>query len=215
MKSRVEKIKPSAAKSAGKVRLIAGQWRGRVLPVIGAEDLRPTGDRVRETLFNWLQFEWEGARWLDLFSGSGALAFEALSRQANEVVMLERHPAAVRQLQQNKSLLNAEGAQIIQGDTFGWLKEVQGQYEPFDGVFCDPPFKDERVDNLIALLVSGGFLKANGWLYLEQPKERVLSLPHFESYRQQTTGAVSFGLWRLKSECECEDSPKAPTSWSF
>lgn len=204
MKNRAEKTKPSAPKSAGKVRLIAGQWRGRVLPVIGAEDLRPTGDRVRETLFNWLQFEWEGARWLDLFSGSGALAFEALSRQSSEVVMLERHPAVVRQLQQNKSLLKADGAQIIQADTFSWLETAHGRHEPFDGVFCDPPFKDERVDNLIALLVSGGFFKPNGWLYLEQPKERVLSLPHFESYRQQTTGAVSFGLWRFKSECASE-----------
>ncbi len=198
------KTKALATKATGKVRLIAGQWRGRQLPVIGADDLRPTGDRVRETLFNWLQFEWEGARWLDLFSGSGALAFEALSRQASEVVMLERHPAAVRQLQQNKTLLQAEGAQIIQADTFSWLENAQGQYEPFDGVFCDPPFKDERVEALLELLVSGGFIKSNGWLYLEQPKERVLSLPHFECYRQQSSGAVSFGLWRWKGERECE-----------
>lgn len=198
------KTKVSSSKSGGQVRLIAGQWRGRVLPVIGAADLRPTGDRVRETLFNWLQFEWEGARWLDLFSGSGALAFEALSRQASQVVMLERNPQAVRQLQQNKTLLNAAGAQIIQTDTVKWLQQPQSHFAPFDGVFCDPPFKDECVESVINLLVSNGFLKPNAWLYLEQPRERVLSLPYFESYRQQTTGAVSFGLWRLKSEYECE-----------
>jgi 16S rRNA (guanine966-N2)-methyltransferase len=192
--------KGSATATLGKVRLIAGKWRGRVLPVIRAEGLRPTGDRVRETLFNWLQFDWEGARWLDLFSGSGALAFEALSRQASEVVMLERHPQAVKQLQQNKMLLKAEGAKIIQVDTFHWLQQPQLSLAPFDGVFCDPPFNDDRVENLIQLLVSQQFLKPNAWLYLEQPKERVLSLPHFESYRQQTTGAVTFGLWRLTSD---------------
>ncbi|MBP7901121.1 MAG: 16S rRNA (guanine(966)-N(2))-methyltransferase RsmD [Gammaproteobacteria bacterium] len=200
MLAAAKKKPPSPAKSSGKVRLIAGQWRGRLLPVIAAEDLRPTGDRVRETLFNWLQFEWEGARWLDLFSGSGALAFEALSRYADQVVMLERHPQAVRQLQQNKSLLEANGAEIIQADTFSWLQDCPRQFDVFDGVFCDPPFSDERVEALINQLVMSGLLKPNGWLYLEQPKQRVLSLPHFECYRQQTTGAVSFGLWRLNAE---------------
>lgn len=181
------------------MRLIAGQWRGRVLPVISLDDLRPTGDRVRETLFNWLQFEWAGARWLDLFSGSGALAFEALSREASEVVMLEQNAQAVHQLKQNKLLLGAEGASIVQTDTFSWLKQNQGLCEPFDGVFCDPPFKDERVENLVELLVSGGYIKPNGWLYLEQPKKRDWSFAQFERYRQQTTGAVSFGLWQLKT----------------
>lgn len=194
------KAKSVTAKTAGKVRLIAGQWRGRVLPVVGAEGLRPTGDRVRETLFNWLQFEWEGARWLDLFAGSGALSFEALSRHASQVVMLERNPQAVVQLQQNKALLNAVNAQVIQTDSFQWLAKPPSDLATFDGVFCDPPFADERVEQLINQLVSAQLIKPNGWLYLEQPKERVLCLPDFESYRQQTTGAVSFGLWRLKSE---------------
>lgn len=198
------KSKTSSVVTQGKVRIIAGQWRGRVLPVIQADGLRPTGDRVRETLFNWLQFEWEGARWLDVFAGSGALAFEALSRQASQVVMLERQPQAVKQLQQNKSLLKAEGAQIIQVDSFQWLAQRQSDFAPFDGVFCDPPFNDQRVEQLIDLLVSNHFIKPNGWLYLEQPKQRVLSLPHFESYRQQTTGAVTFGLWRLTSDFGCE-----------
>ena len=183
------------------MRLISGQWRGRTLPVVNVDDLRPTGDRVRETLFNWLQFEWNGSRWLDLFAGSGALGFEALSREAKQVVMLEQHPQAVSQLKQHKRLLNAVGAEIVQTDTLRWLPESKGQYEPFDGVFCDPPFKDERVETILALLVSSGLMKPNAWLYLEQPKERVLSLPQFEIYRQQTTGSVSFGLWRLNTGC--------------
>lgn len=185
-------------KNAGAVRIIAGQWRGRKLVVADVPDLRPTADRIRETLFNWLQFEWEGSRWLDLFSGSGALAFEALSRGADQVVMIEKNATALRQLNENKKLLNATGAHIVSGDSFSWLVENQGKMLPFDGVFLDPPFRDERIELLLSQLITLGYLKPKAWLYIEQPKERMLSLAQFEPYRQQTSGAVAYGLWQVR-----------------
>jgi 16S rRNA (guanine966-N2)-methyltransferase len=187
-----------AKKKQGAVRIIAGQWRGRKLSVADVPDLRPTSDRIRETLFNWLQFEWEGARWLDLFSGSGALAFEALSRGAAQVVMIEKNATALRQLHENKKRLSATGAHIVSADSFAWLVENQGNMPPFDGVFLDPPFRDERIELILSQLVDLGYLKSKAWLYIEQPKDRVLSLAQFEPYRQQTSGAVAYGLWQVR-----------------
>jgi 16S rRNA (guanine966-N2)-methyltransferase len=160
--------------------------------------LRPTGDRIRETLFNWLQFEWEGSQWLDVFSGSGALGFEALSRGASEVVMLEKSTLVAKQLQANKQLLAAEGASIVNTDSQKWLLN-NTQQKTFDGVFLDPPFRHADLDLWLTLLITNGWLKPNAWLYIEQPKERVPSLPYLRAYRQQQSGGVSFGLWQLQT----------------
>lgn len=187
---------------AGSVRIIAGTWRGRKLPVVLAPDLRPTGDRVRETLFNWLQFEIEGSVWCDVFAGSGALGFEALSRQAAQVVMLEQNPKVTQQLKDNARLLNATGAKVVQTDAWHWLSTQP--VIPFDGVFLDPPFKEERVLELIEMIELRNWIKPNGWLYLEQPKERVVSLASWQMHRQQTTGAVTYGLWQKKQDGDTE-----------
>ena len=181
----------------GVVRIIGGQWRGRKLPVPVSEDLRPTGDRIRETLFNWLQFEWEGSQWLDVFAGSGALGFEALSRGASEVVMLEKSSLVAKQLHANKQLLAAQGATVVNTDSQTWLAK-NTQQKAFDGVFLDPPFRDADLDLWISLLINNGWLKPNAWLYVEQPRERVLSLPYLHAYRQQQSGGVSFGLWQYQ-----------------
>jgi len=183
---------------AGVVRIIGGQWRGRKLPVLVSEDLRPTGDRVRETLFNWLQFEWEGSQWLDVFAGSGALSFEALSRGAAEVVMLEKSNLVAKQLQANKQLLAAQGATVVNTDSQVWLAN-NAQQKAFDGVFLDPPFRDADLDSWLKLLISNGWLKPNAWLYIEQPRERVVSLPFLRAHRQQQSGGVSFGLWQFQT----------------
>jgi len=183
---------------AGVVRIIGGQWRGRKLPVPVSDDLRPTGDRIRETLFNWLQFEWEGGEWLDLFAGSGALGFEALSRGAKEVVMLEKSTVVSKQLQANKQMLGAEGATIVNTDAQHWLAS-NVQQKAFDGVFLDPPFRDADLDFWLRLLIQHGWLKPNGWLYIEQPRERVVSLPYLRAHRQQYSGGVGFGLWQLQT----------------
>lgn len=177
------------------MRIIGGAWRGRKLPVMDVPDLRPTGDRIRETLFNWLQFEWEGGRWLDMFSGTGALAFEALSRGAAEVTMLEKNATAFKQIQSNKTLLKAEGAKPLNTDAMQWIVSAPKAY--FDGIFLDPPFKDESLLALIDQIITSGILKPQGWLYIEQPRERDLSQLPLTCYRHQQAGAVQYGLWHL------------------
>ncbi len=191
------KKSPKQQGQTGQVRIIAGQWRGRKLPVLLSADLRPTGDRIRETLFNWLQFEWEGSCWLDAFSGSGALGFEALSRGANQVVMLEQHRQVAQQLRANAQMLNTSAATIIETDTWQWLQTAP--VTPFDGIFLDPPFRAEAAEVLSQLIRTRGWLKPQGWLYLEQPKSRPLSLAGWTNHRLQQTGDVQFGLWQLLS----------------
>ena len=127
----------AATGSSGSVRLIAGQWRGRKLPIVDVEGLRPTGDRVKETLFNWLQTQIPGARCLDLFAGSGSLGFEAASRGAAEVIMVERDPTVVGCLQASAERLSAAQVTILQTDAAAYL---QTSPDPFDIVFLDPPF---------------------------------------------------------------------------
>jgi 16S rRNA (guanine966-N2)-methyltransferase len=189
-------MKKSPSGQQGQIRIIAGQWRGRKLPVLLSQDLRPTGDRIRETLFNWLQFEWEGSAWLDAFAGSGALGFEALSRGADRVVMLEQNRKVAQQLQANVQLLKANSASIIETDTWQWL--TSAPVTPFEGIFLDPPFREETaLQSLCQLIKDRGWLTAQGYLYIEQPKTRQLSLDGWVHYRHQQTGDVQFGLWKL------------------
>lgn len=177
----------------GQVRIIAGQWRGRRLPVLLSQDLRPTGDRVRETLFNWLQFEWEGSVWLDAFAGSGALGLEALSRGAERVVMLEQKRQVAQQLRGHLHTLNTTAAQVIETDTWQWL--AVAPVTPFDGIFLDPPFREQAIEELSQLILTRGWLKPRGWLYVEQPKSRELTLAGWCNHRLQQMGDVQFGLW--------------------
>ncbi len=119
------------------LRIIGGQWRSRRLNFPAIEGLRPTMDRIRETLFNWLQDDVEGKRVLDVFAGSGALGFEALSRGAKEVQFLEKSTQAVAQIKANLVLLEAGNAQVWAGDSLVWLEQHNSE---FDLVFLDPPF---------------------------------------------------------------------------
>ncbi|TPW17985.1 MAG: methyltransferase, partial [Halothiobacillaceae bacterium] len=124
------------APTRNSLRIIGGTWRSRRLEFPTVEQLRPTPDRVRETLFNWLQHRIGGARCLDLFAGSGALGFEALSRGANEVVFVEIDPAAVQALRANAQRLQADNAQIIHEEALRYLAKPA---DPFDIIFLDPP----------------------------------------------------------------------------
>lgn len=119
------------------LRIIGGQWRSRRLNFPAIEGLRPTLDRIRETLFNWLQYDVEGKRVLDVFAGSGALGFEALSRGAKEVQFLEKSTQACSQIQANLTLLQASNAQVWAGNSLQWLAQNPTD---FDLVFLDPPF---------------------------------------------------------------------------
>lgn len=198
----IESLSSSALKM-GSVRIIGGDWRGRKLPVLQSEGLRPTSDRVRETLFNWLQFEVGGANCLDVFSGSGSLGLEALSRGAKSVTFLELSLPVVKQLQKNLQTLKASRSQVVQGDSLLWLS--QNKNEPFDIVFLDPPFHlglmQQAVDKLF---MSGVFPSLNKttsvWLYLEQ--EKALDWPVLPEgwmcYREKSTSQVRFGLFRFE-----------------
>ena len=172
--------------ASGKVRIIAGKWRSRKLDVIDSPGLRPTPDRVRETLFNWIQQEIVAARCLDLFAGTGALAFEALSRGASEVVMVESNAKIVGSLKQHAELLGSDNHTIHLADGLSWLK--QGN-KGFDIIFLDPPFGEGYIEKCCAIIVEESLLKDNGMVYIEAEKE--LSLPEgWEIKKQKQAGQV-------------------------
>ncbi|MBO1925048.1 16S rRNA (guanine(966)-N(2))-methyltransferase RsmD [Thiomicrorhabdus sp. 6S3-12] len=182
--------------AVGEVRLIGGDWRGRKLPVLSAEGLRPTSDRVRETLFNWLQFEIPGANCLDLFAGSGALGFEALSRGAKNCLFLELSADNAEQLRSNLQVLKSDKGQVHQCDSLQWLDQQATQQ--FDVVFVDPPFNRGLMQPAVDSLFKNGWIDCeHAWLYLEQ--EKSLDWPQlpeeWRCYREKTTSQVRFGLF--------------------
>ena len=186
------------------LRIIGGQWRGRKLQFPAISGLRPTPDRVRETLFNWLQQAILGSRCLDLFAGSGALGLEALSRGAATVVMVESHLLAVRQLQQHLTTLNCTQGQVLQQDALAYLRQtpVQG----FDIVFLDPPFHQNLLAPCLEQLEQQGWLNNPAWIYLEAERDLdPLPLPaHWQLYRSKTAGQVGYHLVRREQACEDE-----------
>jgi len=170
----------------GKIRIIAGKWRGRKLDVIDSPGLRPTPDRVRETLFNWIQQEIVGARCLDLFAGTGALGFEALSRDAAEVVMVESNPKIVESLRKHAETLKSENHVIQLADAMTWLR--QGA-KGFDIIFLDPPFAQGYVEKCCALITEESLLNARGLVYIES--ERNITLPEgWHIKKQKIAGQV-------------------------
>jgi 16S rRNA (guanine966-N2)-methyltransferase len=184
--------------SANRVRVIAGRWRGRRLRFPDLPGLRPTPDRVRETLFDWLAPALPGARCLDLFSGSGALGIEALSRGAAEAVFVERHPVAVRALRENLARLNADGARVERIDALDWLREPGS---PFEIVLLDPPFGHGLVAPVCTLLERGGWLAPTAWIYLEAEAggERPPLPDCWAPYRENKAGAVAYRLVRREN----------------
>jgi len=165
--------------------------------------LRPSGDRVRETLFNWLQQQVVDSRCLDMFAGSGALGFEALSRGAGQVDLYELSASAADALRQNASRLKAERLAIYQADVLGARFADQ---PPYDLVFVDPPFAEHLHARALDVLLQNNLLAAAGWLYIEQPRQQVLQdLPDsLQCYRQRDIGDVNLSLYRyLAPESDC------------
>ncbi|ADC63791.1 16S rRNA (guanine(966)-N(2))-methyltransferase RsmD [Allochromatium vinosum] len=183
---------------ANQLRLIGGRHRGRRLSFPDQPGLRPTSDRVRETLFNWVAPLIEGARCLDLFAGSGALGFEALSRGAGEVVMVERAAAVARQLRANAGMLGASSLQVHEADALVWLERGG---EPFDLVLLDPPFAEGLLAPAIERLGRHGWLAPEARVYLEAPIQ--IGFPplpeEWELIRDKTAGQVRYGLARVGS----------------
>lgn len=179
---------------AGRVRIVAGKWRGRWLPVPDAPGLRPSAERVRETLFNWLAPTLPGTRCLDLFAGTGILGFEALSRGAAEVVFVERAPALVATLRASAALLGAAEAAILLRDARDYLQTAEPR--GFDVVFLDPPFAEESLGDLCRLLHSRPWLARDACVYLEQGRDEPLpALPAGWSVRREkTAGNVRYSL---------------------
>ncbi len=184
---------------AGSIRLISGQWRGRKLPVHDVEGLRPTTDRVKETLFNWLATEVRDSRCLDVFAGSGSLGFEALSRYASYVMMIEQEPKAARQLQTNLQTLQCTQAQVVCRDALQVLQA--GCSEPFELVFLDPPFRKELLTAVIPLLEQQGWLADRALIYLERENEGTAPLipANWQLLKDKQAGQVCYQLYLRES----------------
>jgi len=149
------------------VRIIAGIWRSRKVLFPDAEGLRPTPDRVKETLFNWLAPHITGARCLDLFAGSGALGFEALSRGAEYVVSIDQNAKVVFNIQKNAANFKTDAIQIIHQNSLTWLQEPKNAQHPFDIVFVDPPYRLKILRQCFEQLEKNSFLKANALIQFE------------------------------------------------
>ncbi len=173
---------------ANRVRIIGGQYRRRLLDFPDADGLRPTPDRVRETLFNWLGQDLPGWTCLDLFAGSGALGFEAASRGAARVVMIERDAKAIRALEHNRATLAASQLDILRVDALAWLANNR---EVFDLVFVDPPFDSGLAARVLPDLAI--HLKSGGHAYVEQGTE-VIAPPGLIIQRSGRAGRSHFAL---------------------
>ncbi len=180
-------------RQGNQVRIIGGEHRGRKLSFPDIPGLRPTGDRIRETLFNWLQPRLPGASCLDLFAGSGALGLEASSRGAGKVLMLDSSPQVVAQLRQNISLLRLEQAEVEQANAMAWLER---QPQLFDIVFLDPPFADNLLQEVCQKLEQGNWLKPDALIYLEmEATPERLKLPMtWQIMKQKRAGQVEYLL---------------------
>lgn len=190
--------KSQTQQAKGEVRIIAGLWRGRKLPVLNAEGLRPTGDRVKETLFNWLMPYIHQAECLDGFAGSGSLGFEALSRQAKKVTFLELDKTVANQLKKNLQTLkcSAEQADVINQSSLDFLKQIQNQPH-FDVVFLDPPFHFGLAEQAISLLAENNWLRPNALIYVETEKDKPLTTPeNWTLLKEKNTGMVSYRLYQ-------------------
>ena len=183
------------------MRIIGGDWRGRKLHFPQSGELRPTPDRVRETLFNWLQLHVRGSRCLDLFAGSGALGFESLSRGAAEVVFVERDPAAAAGIADMLQMLECTRGRVERRDAFAYLALPP---EPFDIVFVDPPFAANWVDTTCARLQRGGWLRPGAFVYIEDTAARgEPELPAgWTLLRSKRAGEVGYHLARSQAPAD-------------
>jgi 16S rRNA (guanine966-N2)-methyltransferase len=193
--ARVGKRTAPGGKPANRLRIIGGSWRGRPLAFPPVEAVRPSPDRVRETLFNWLQGSIVGARCLDLFAGSGALGFEALSRGASHVTFVDREPRLGRHLTETLRRLGADSAVVVVQDATAFLRSPP---QRFDVVFLDPPFASGLLQEVCNALTHD-WLASEAWVYIESPADQPLPvLPAgWSVHRTKRAGQVGYHLLRV------------------
>ncbi|WP_207885696.1 16S rRNA (guanine(966)-N(2))-methyltransferase RsmD [Pseudomonas sp. 30_B] len=183
----------------GQLRIIGGEWRSRRFAFPDGPGLRPTPDRVRETLFNWLAAYVPGARVLDPFAGSGALFLEALSRGASAGLALDTNAEAATALRGHLATLQCSSGQVLLTDALRYLESQPAA--PFDLVFLDPPFHQDLLQNACRLLEERGWLAKDAWVYTEsEAVPSSLGLPaNWRLHREKKAGAVHYALWQREA----------------
>ena len=201
MMSKAITMKKPTRAATGQIRIIGGQWRGRKLPVPDSPGLRPTTDRVRETLFNWLAPSMVDAHCLDCFAGSGALGLEALSRYPASATLLEMERSVAQQLQQNLATLKAANAKVINTNTLTFLANPG---TPHNIAFIDPPFRKGMLEETVRLLENNGWLADDALIYIESEVENGLPpVPaHWQLHREKVAGQVAYRLYHREAQGE-------------
>jgi 16S rRNA (guanine966-N2)-methyltransferase len=191
-----KKPSPQRASNSGFIRIISGQFRGRKLPVNDLEGLRPTTDRIKETVFNWLMQDTREANVLDCFAGSGGLGFECLSRFAKDATFIELNKQAAEQLKKNISTLKLENAHVINNSAIDFLSS-QNQGLNFDLVFVDPPFRKGLAEPSCQLLEQNNWLTDDALIYVEVEKECTLNAPeNWHILKEKQAGQVLCRLYQ-------------------
>lgn len=202
----MSRARPPAAGRGGtrELRIIGGRWRSRRLQFLDLPGLRPTPDRVRETLYNWLQFELLDRHVLDLFAGSGALGFEALSRGAASLTLIEQDARQAEQLRRVATALEAASCQVITADSLRWLRDAAAPAGGYGLILLDPPFHQGLPAQALAALAGKGWLQPGTWVYLETEQEpQALALPPgLVQHRETRAGLVRSLLLRVIDPAE-------------
>ncbi|WP_150047852.1 MULTISPECIES: 16S rRNA (guanine(966)-N(2))-methyltransferase RsmD [Methylomonas] len=198
---------------SNQLRIIGGEWRSRVVKFDDAPGLRPTPARVRETLFNWLRMQVEGSRCLDLFAGSGALGFEAASRGARHVTLVDSNSQTCRKLRENLARFHSDNIEIVQADAETFLKHCQ---KKFDLVFLDPPFNQSWIPKICQAIAQADALSANGIVYLEFERDFSAACPPpgWDILKSKLASDVGYGLIRRTSSVRSPLDPVDPTAQS-
>ena len=191
-------IKPGAANKKprpGRLRIVAGKWRSRLLDIAELPGLRPTSERIRETLFNWLAPSIQGARCLDLFAGSGALSFEAASRAAAHITCVELNPVSAASIKENIAILEANTISLLQQDALKFLTTSSPE-KKYDLIFLDPPFSENLLEKSCELLENNAWLNDSALIYLESDQDLgEYALPsNWTLVKQKKAGQVYYGL---------------------
>jgi 16S rRNA (guanine(966)-N(2))-methyltransferase RsmD len=205
--AKTAKVPVHGPQHSNQVRIIGGQWKRTPLPVLSALGLRPTPDRVRETAFNWINHlrdaNWTGAQVLDLFAGSGALGFEAASRGAQSVSMIDSNSQVTRQLEEIKAKLKADNVQIMRGDALAVAQSATTRGQKYDLIFLDPPYQQTFLERALPLctkiLKEGGLIYAESGLSLEFAEGDAPEwMANWETIRADKAGMVFYHLLKYK-----------------